>query len=353
MTLKTLEQVPAAVQVAPADHSRLPVLDGWRGISILSVLACHLLPIGPKWMQLNAAAGLFGMSLFFTLSGFLITAPLYRSPQVVPFLIRRFCRILPLAFLYIVVAMVILAKGPAFYASHFLFLINYQHQYITELTGHFWSLCVEIQFYVGVGILVLLAGRRGLLLLPILCVVVTLLRVWTGTHYSIVTHLRIDEILSGATLTLIMCGALPHFIRGALGRVPWFVWLAGLLVSCHELGGPANYLRPYLAAGLVGSTIWRRTMINPWLETRQLKYIAETSYALYVIHPLAHWGWLGTGGSIMKYAMKRPITFALTFAAAHLSTFLYERRWIELGKKWAKHAASRTLPDRQGASRQN
>ena len=292
-------------------------------------------------MQLNAAAGLFGMSLFFTLSGFLITATLYRSPQVVPFLIRRFCRILPLAFLYIVVAMVILGKGPAFYASHFFFLINYQTQYITDLTGHFWSLCVEIQFYVGVAILVLLAGRRGLLLLPVLCVGVTLTRLWTGTHYSIVTHLRIDEILAGATLALIMCGAMPQFIRGAVSRVPWFVWLATLLVSCHELGGPANYLRPYMAAGLVGSTVWGCTRINTWLETRQLKYIAETSYALYVFHPLAAYGWLGTGGTVMKYAVKRPITFALTFAAAHLSTFLYERRWIDLGKKWAKRFQGR------------
>lgn len=344
MTSVAVEPVWSGAQAPPSDHSRLPVLDGWRGISIISVLACHLLPIGPKWMGLNAAAGLFGMSLFFTLSGFLITATLYRSPQVLPFLIRRLCRILPLAYLYITVSLLLLGKGGTFWLAHCFFTINYQTQYITELTGHFWSLCVEIQFYVGVAIMVLLAGRRGLLLLPVLCIGITLIRVWTGTHASIVTHLRIDEILAGATLALIMCGALPPFRRGTLARVPWFAWLAGLLVSCHEIGGPANYLRPYLAAGLVGSTIWGRTGINACLETKLLKYIAGTSYAIYVFHPLASWAWLGTGGTVVKYVVKRPITFALTFLASHLSTCHYERRWIELGRMWANKAQGNRVP---------
>lgn len=33
------------------------VLDGWRAISILLVLAAHFLPLGPKPWQLNIAAG--------------------------------------------------------------------------------------------------------------------------------------------------------------------------------------------------------------------------------------------------------------------------------------------------------
>jgi len=78
-----------------------PALDGWRGISILCVLAAHILPIGPKFMQLNSTFGPLGMALFFTLSGFLITNLLLRNPSVIDFLIRRFFRIIPLAWLYI------------------------------------------------------------------------------------------------------------------------------------------------------------------------------------------------------------------------------------------------------------
>jgi peptidoglycan/LPS O-acetylase OafA/YrhL len=72
-------------------------LDGWRGISILCVLAAHLLPLGPKAWQLNATAGPMGMALFFTLSGFLITHFLLNHAGVLDFLIRRFFRIVPLA----------------------------------------------------------------------------------------------------------------------------------------------------------------------------------------------------------------------------------------------------------------
>jgi hypothetical protein len=41
------------------------VLDGWRGISIMLVLAAHLLPLGPSFLQLNFTSGVIGMSIFF------------------------------------------------------------------------------------------------------------------------------------------------------------------------------------------------------------------------------------------------------------------------------------------------
>src|SRR5579863_1083369 len=86
------------------DHAphRLPVLDGWRGISILCVLAGHLLPLGFKRLQLNATIATTGMTLFFVLSGFLIVSMLVRNDNVASFLIRRVCRILPLAWGYLI-----------------------------------------------------------------------------------------------------------------------------------------------------------------------------------------------------------------------------------------------------------
>src|SRR5260370_7518042 len=79
---------------------KFPVLDGLRAISILLVLACHLLPLGPKVLRLNETAGAMGMSLFFALSGFLITSGLMKNPQIFEFLVRRLSRILPLAYAY-------------------------------------------------------------------------------------------------------------------------------------------------------------------------------------------------------------------------------------------------------------
>ncbi len=83
---------------------------------------------------------------------------------------------------------------------------------------------------------------------------------------------------------------------------------------------------------VVGSTIYQeRSWVSQLLKSKILKYLAQISYGLYVIHPLTYYGWLGSGEGIVKYA-KRPISFALTFILAHLSTFHYEKYWQKIGK---------------------
>jgi len=57
-------------------------------------------------------------------------------------------------------------------------------------------------------------------------------------------------------------------------------------------------------------------------------YLAKISYALYIIHHFTMFGWLSSGDVWTKYA-KRPLAFAITFGLAHLSTFHFERRFIE------------------------
>src|ERR1700677_5011163 len=79
---------------------RLPVLDGLRAVSILLVLASHMLPLGPKILQLNLTAAAMGMSLFFALSGFLIMSGLRHNPDVLEFMVKRLSRIVPLAYAY-------------------------------------------------------------------------------------------------------------------------------------------------------------------------------------------------------------------------------------------------------------
>ena len=133
-----------------ADSSRLAVLDGWRGISILLVLACHLLPLGPKSWQLNDTAGPMGMALFFTLSGFLITRFLVEHSSITDFLIRRFFRIVPLAWLAMLVVLLMDGAPWSSVLPNFLFYANLPPQHLTDVGSHLWSLGVEVQFYVGV-----------------------------------------------------------------------------------------------------------------------------------------------------------------------------------------------------------
>ncbi len=334
---------PARSDAEPhAAAARLLVLDGWRATSILLVLMCHMLPLGPKRFVINEAVGVAGMSLFFTLSGFLITINLLKHPNVFTFVVRRLCRILPLAYTAIVVYLLIQGKDWRFYVVHFLFLENYLLDYLTPTAAHLWSLCVEIHFYTFVAILVLLLGRGGLCWLPLFALGVTAHRVTLGVKGSIVTDVRVDEILAGATLALIWAGELGKLAAGGakvLRLIPLWIWFIPFALSCHPVGGAWMYLRPYCGAAVVGHTLLSERQGWWLLRNRGMRYVAEISYALYVIHPLTMYGWLGSGGTVEKY-LKRPISFALTFGLAHLSTFHMERHFIAWGKQITrKHAA--------------
>jgi peptidoglycan/LPS O-acetylase OafA/YrhL len=89
----------------------------------------------------------------------------------------------------------------------------------------------------------------------------------------------------------------------------------------------------------VGSTITQpNTQFHPLLRDRRLAYVATISYALYLIHPLSMYGWMESGGTLVKYA-KRPLAIVLSFGFAHLSTFHFEKFWIDFGKRWSNKVA--------------
>lgn len=333
-----------------ADGSRLSVLDGWRGISILAVLATHLLPLGPKVLRLNETFGPIGMSLFFTLSGFLITRFLLHHASIRDFLIRRVFRVVPLAWPFEAVALTAFGASAGAAIPHLLFYANLPPIVLTDVTGHFWSLCVEMQFYVGAALIAGLLGARGLLLLPILGLAVTAGRAATGTTISIVTWFRLDEVLAGCTLALAWEGRLGPRAAHVLDRVsPWLLG-ALLFVASHPDSGPFNYLRPYLGATLIGSSLRlpAESRLARLLRGKALGYVAEISYALYVFHPLLAHTWLGSGDKLVKYA-KRPLLFAVLFAISHLSTFQYEHRFIALGKRLSARLAAREEPPQVSA----
>jgi len=323
---------------------RLAVLDGWRGISILLVLGAHLLPLSPKSWRFNEMAGPMGMALFFTLSGFLITRFLLQHDSVVDFLIRRFFRIVPLAWLALLVALPIVGAPASAYLPNFLFYANLPPYPLVDATAHFWSLCVEVQFYASVALIVALLGKRGLYVLIPICLAVTAHRVFAGAEIEIVTWHRVDEILAGAILALIWSERLGSRAATVVSRGN--VYLLALLyaISCHPASGFANYLRPYLAALLIGTTLYNPPeLVGAVLRSRFLRYIAAISFALYVFHFLLVHTWLGEGDKLVRY-LKRPLLFAATFLLAHVSTFYYEQRWIDFGKR----LSARVRPPRVG-----
>ncbi|WP_426609730.1 acyltransferase family protein [Bradyrhizobium sp. McL0616] len=320
-------------------HEKFPVLDGLRAISILLVLACHLLPLGPHKLRLNEMAGAMGMSLFFALSGFLITSGLIRNPNIQEFLMKRLSRILPLAYAYTLVVFLLLSFDPKSLLWTNLFLVNYLTQYLNDWNAHFWSLCVEMHFYLAAAIVMMIAGRRGLWIVWPACLGITLLRVNAGAYLAIETHLRVDEILSGACVATIYNRRLT-FNSCLSSRVfPALMIVAALLwtISAWPSAAALQYFRPYMTALLLLVSLhYGATRPDTLLASRPLRYIATISYALYVIHPATAHGWMSEGSIMTKYMLKRPISFALTFIIAHLSTFFWESRWQSAARHWLR-----------------
>lgn len=322
-----------SAETRPRHMPRFSQLDGWRAISILAVLCAHFLPLGPAHWELNISAGLLGMSIFFTLSGFLITSTLYFQPSVRVFVIRRVFRIVPLALLYMVLCLFFLHVSWNVWLAHIFFYVNLPPFRLTKLTLHMWSLCVEMHYYALTAALFLLLRQRSFVLAPLLALTVTALRIHAHMTSSIVTIYRLDEILAGATLAYLLHGQGSVGVSRVLSRIPPLVPLLLLLLSTHVYFVSLNYLRPYLAALTVGTTLMpNRTRWVSVLSSKPLKYIAGISYALYVWQGLAHSGWFEGGPKTVKYA-KRPLGICLTFLLAHLSSKYFEPFWIRLGKK--------------------
>jgi peptidoglycan/LPS O-acetylase OafA/YrhL len=319
-----------------APGKRIPVLDGWRATSILLVLGAHLLPLGPKVLALNDTAGAMGMALFFTLSGFLIVQFLAAGAPLGNFVMKRLARIVPLSWAAMTALVLWHQYDAATVARNFLFVANLPPVSLMHGGEHLWSLCVEMQFYLTVATLVLLFGRRGLYLVPVLALAVTALRIAAGEYISIVTWHRVDEILAGGTIALAYSGWLGDRPAELLKRLPVWPFAIALVVISNPYSGPLQYLRPYGAALLVGVSLsGAPAFLHRILVSRPMAYVAEVSYALYVIHGVLSATWLGTGDRLEKY-LKRPLLFGLTFLLAHVSTRYYEQPITRRVRDWGK-----------------
>jgi peptidoglycan/LPS O-acetylase OafA/YrhL len=131
----------------------IPALDGLRAVAIAMVVAFHYGLLDCGWL---------GVQLFFVLSGFLITRILQAAREqplghyLGRFWRRRALRIFPLYFGYLLLlsAVFVATGAPVAFADSALYLFTYTFnltrpwlQQGSPAFTHFWSLCVEEQFY--------------------------------------------------------------------------------------------------------------------------------------------------------------------------------------------------------------
>lgn len=332
-----VQSAQAADPLGP--QTRIGALDGVRAVSILLVLAGHLLPLSFKGVDGNSVAATAGMALFFVLSGYFVTRILERGATTRDFLIRRVLRIVPLAYLFAVAVFVLFKPDAVMLRNTLLFTLNYVNGPYIWQTGHLWSLCVEMQFYLAMAALYLALGSRAKWVLLVAAPTVTALRVMSGDGWSTFTHLRCDELLVGGLLYLSMSGAygdLSKVWRGLGTALP--VIAIVFLLTCSPDVPVAPLLRAWPAALVVGAVLCLRSgWLLQLLTSAPMAYVAKISYALYVVHLACVSGPLAGGDKVFLYAVKRPISFALMVLLAHLSTTYFEAFW----NRWAHRMTQR------------
>ena len=212
-----------------------PYLDGLRAVAVYLVVLFHA---GSD----RFAGGFVGVDVFFVLSGFLVTQLLLRdlraegSISFRRFYSRRFRRLLPAAFVTLIVTALVFAAlaspievidAQGGFRAAFLYVANWH--FITQSSNyfgadvsanpvlHFWSLAVEEQFYVLwpllLGGLFVVSGRFGTRRWHVLRVVVaagaigSVLWAWSlrisdpnRAYYG--TDTRAYQLMAGALLAL-------------------------------------------------------------------------------------------------------------------------------------------------------
>lgn len=351
----------------------IPTLDGWRAIAVLSVVAYHstVLRLGPfsdAWIH---DFGFLGVDLFFAISGLLICSRLLEEEQVnqhislKAFYVRRFCRILPPAFLFLALLAVlglahVVRVDPASWFCSLFFVNNYYFVHlhgsdVALYTNHFWSLAVEEHFYLLLpGVLCLFPRRRirvlTLLILAFFAfsVVCHANRHWMellgGNVAYARTEFRMNALLFPALLAVLLretrfralCAqwATPLFVILVFGFALVFLLRAGVV--------PADWLvipfgLPFLVAG---TSLRPSSDLSRILEFAPLRFIGRISYSIYLWQELFFIG-RNVGlraASPLGLLQSVPWNLAAVVLVATFSYFFIEKPFIRLGHRLAPPA---------------
>lgn len=301
-----------------------------RAVAILCVVVAHVLWIFPEadgpLVSLLHLAGVTGVEIFFVLSGFLIgrimyrivTAPIFKAPQLAYFLVRRWFRTFPnyylALFINIGIVMYIGRQLPDTLWLYFFFLQNLYFGMDIFFTES-WSLPIEeVAYIVGPALLylgLLIPGIQspkkiflGVTLAIIAFFMATKLayhfstevnspEIW-NIHLKAVVLYRIDAIYTGV-LAAYLSVNFPavwerHKHRFVYLGITLFFFLQFLISGLHlSYAGHAFFWNVlYLPLSSLSISLFLpllslwRSRPTPWVRT--ITFISLISYGMYLLH---------------------------------------------------------------------
>ena len=304
-------------------------LDGIRAIAVIMVLAYHL-----KLALFKS--GFLGVTVFFVLSGYLITGILISEVEeegtidLKNFWLRRIRRLVPavmsmavvIIFVSAVVNRIIFTKGCKDFLASVLGFNNWWQIFnkvsYFEAAGvpspftHCWSLAIETQFYliyplILLGIYKLAKSRgegrakRGLLfagvtlMLALISVILMIVLFDSQQDASRVyygTDTRAFSLLFGALLAILWdYRMVPRRLSASVNMVLGSVSFAVLLVMTIAINGSSNFwyrggqfVGTILTVLVIYTVLGRKTWLSRFLSNPVLKWIGDRSYSIYLWH---------------------------------------------------------------------
>lgn len=344
-------------------------VNGIRAIAALAVVVFHIVA-GLKdfgfGYNLNFDLGPFGVTLFFALSGFLITYLLlveksrFGHINIKAFYLRRILRIWPLYYLYLILALITiyifrtdpLPDGILYY----VFLcanIPFIFQFPLSVLNHYWSLGVEEQFYIFWPWIV----ERSKHLLRFLCVFIIgfvivklalrYIDATTSWHwpYAFLSVTRFDCMAIGAIAAIFYFEKNQLFFRICQSVVAQLAAWASLVLLAFSKFHIASVLDAEIIAVMTVILIVNvssnpRSLVK--MENRYCDFLGRISYGIYVYHPLIIFyvaktlkNWLVDMNEAMKLIVIFIIVFGLTILIAYLSYEFFEKRFLSLKSKFS------------------
>ncbi len=354
----------------------IPGLDGMRAIAVSLVVFGH--------SGLSFVPAAIGVTIFFFLSGFLITHLLvseqarHGTIDVKSFYVRRYLRLMPEQAFYIAVGLAVgLVTGamPAivntvaalFYFTNYLKIFGIGHEALPMVTGHFWSLAVEEHFYLIWPLVFFRAGRRTGRLIAVVIAVLTACLVWRVAALRIGLPATYVEFASDARLDSIGYGCLGALLVRHYPAVLAMVRRSGLLVPVagvailsvpvlwRQIGGDRGLFLEagrYTVQGLGFICCFAYLFARPqmiWvrlLELPLLRFVGRASYGLYLWHFAVIYSFMMLAGYDQPSAM--PINLRLTCAVTamtiaaiigHLSATYVLAPFNPLRRRFGSHVA--------------